>query len=162
MTPAIAHGGAVTDIVIQPLTVTNQADLNRCDNSFTVQAELSLAATDGRINYTVRPVVPHIKHYAPEVYDAQPYTLAPAHTDRCSAGVEKPDRAAWLAYVDGALAGQILIHDNWNRFVLIWDIAVDPPFRRRLIAQAVAWARGREQPGHFSIHEEPHVPKACR
>jgi hypothetical protein len=25
----------VTDIVVQPLTVANQADLNRCDNSFT-------------------------------------------------------------------------------------------------------------------------------
>jgi len=67
-------------------------------------------------------------------------------------GVEKPDRAAWLAYVDGALAGQILIHENWNRFALIWDIAVDPLFRRRgvgrrLIAQAVAWPRGRGLPG---------------
>ena len=34
-----AHGDAVTDIAIQPLTATNQTDLNRCDNSFTVEAD---------------------------------------------------------------------------------------------------------------------------
>ena len=55
----------MTDIAIQPLTPANQTDLNRCDNSFTVQAGLTLAATDGRISYTVRPVAPHIKHYTP-------------------------------------------------------------------------------------------------
>jgi hypothetical protein len=122
MTPALAHGGTVTEIVIRPLTVTNQADLNRCDNSFTVQAELTLAATDGRISYTVRPVAPYIKHYAPGVYDAQAYTLAHTPTGAVQ-GVEKPDRAAWRAYADGTFAGQILIYENWNRFALIWDIA---------------------------------------
>ena len=45
----------MTDIVIQPLTATNQTDLNRCDNSFTVEAELHLTVEDGRIGYTVEP-----------------------------------------------------------------------------------------------------------
>ncbi len=129
----------MTDIVIQPLTAANQADLNRCDNSFTVEAELRLTAEDGRIGYTVEPVTPYIKRYGSEGYDAQMY-------------IEKPDHAAWLAYADGRIAGQILVHEHWNRCAIIWDIAVDPPFRRRgigrrLIAQAGAWARDRGLPG---------------
>ena len=126
-------------IVIQPLTAANQADLNRCDNSFTVEAELSLFAEDGRLTYTLRPVTPYVKRYGPEVYDAQAY-------------IDRQDRAAWLAYVDGQLAGQILVKENWNRFAIIWDIAVNPPFRRRgvgrrLIAQAIHWAQERDLPG---------------
>ena len=122
VTPPCAYGGTVTDIAIQPLTAANQTDLNRCDNSFTVEAELHLTAEDGRISYTVEPVTPYVKRYGPEIYDAQAY-------------IEKPDHAAWLAYVDGRLAGQILVHENWNRFAIIWDIAVDPPFRRRGIGR---------------------------
>jgi len=58
-----------------------------------------------------------------------------------------------LAYVDGQLAGQILVHEHWNRFAIIWDIAVDPPFRRRhrppVDRAAVAWAR------------DPRLPASC-
>jgi streptothricin acetyltransferase len=163
----------VTDIVIQPLTAANRADLNRCDNSFTVEAELRLTAEDGRIGYSVEPVTPYVKRYGPEIYDAQVY-------------IEKPDHAAWLAYVDGRIAGQILVHENpglsrvegWNRFAIIWDIVVDPPFRRqgvgrRLtpaptcgvrrcgVAQAIAWARDRGLPGVMLETQHINVP-ACR
>jgi len=143
----------VTEIVIQPLTAANQADLNRCDNAFTVEAELHLTAEGGRISYTVQPVTPYEKRYGPEVYDAQAY-------------IGKPDHAAWLAYVEGQLAGQILVHENWNHFAIIWDIAVDPPHRRRgvgrrLIAQAVAWARARGLPGVMLETQNNNVA-ACR
>jgi ribosomal protein S18 acetylase RimI-like enzyme len=151
----------VTDIAIQPLTPANQTDLNRCDNSFTVEAELRLTAQDGRVDYSVEPVTPYVKRYDPEIYDAQAY-------------LEKPDHAAWLAYVDGQRAGQILAHENpglsevegWNRFAIIWDIAVDPPFRRRglgrrLMEQAVAWTRARGLPGVMLETQHINVA-ACR
>jgi len=112
----------VTDILIQPPTVANQTDLNRCDNSFTVEAELRLTAEDGRVDYSVEPVTPYVKRYSPEILDAQAY-------------LEKPDHAAWLAYVDGRIAGQILVHEYWNRCAIIGDIAVDPTFRRRGIGR---------------------------
>jgi ribosomal protein S18 acetylase RimI-like enzyme len=143
----------VTEIVIQPLTATNQADLDRCDNSFTVEAELRLTAEDGRVGYSVVAVTPYVKRYDLEIHDAQAY-------------LEKPDHAAWLAYVDGRIAGQILVHENWNRFAIIWDIAVDPPFRRRgigrqLIAEADAWARGRGLTGIMLETQNINVA-ACR
>lgn len=124
---------------IRRLTTQNQADLNRCDNSFTVDAELRLHTAGDRISYAVQPVAPYMKQYEREAYDVQTYT-------------GKADHAAWLAYVDNRLAGQLLVLENWNRYAIIWDIAVDPPFRRqgvgrRLIEQAIAWARERGLPG---------------
>ena len=143
----------MTDIIIQPLTAANEADLNRCDNSFTVEAELCPHAEDGRISYTLRPVTPYVKRYGPEIYDARLY-------------IGQADHAAWLAYVDGQLAGQILVHENWNRLAIIWDIAVDPPFRRRgvgrrLIEHAIGWARERGLPGVMLETQNINVP-ACR
>jgi len=64
-------------IVIQPLTAANQAGLNRCDNAFTVEAELRLTAEDGRIRYTVQPVTPYVKRYNPKVYDVQHISATP-------------------------------------------------------------------------------------
>lgn len=126
-------------ISIERLTAANQESLNRCDNSFVVEAELCLHAEEGRIGYLVRPVAPYTKRYGPEICDAQEY-------------IGRADHAAWLATVDGRVAGQILVYENWNRLALIWDIAVDPPYRRmgigrRLVQQAVDWARERELPG---------------
>lgn len=143
----------MAEIIIHELADHNQADLNRCDNTFTVDAELCLAAEDGRISYTVRSVPPYEKRYGSETNDYTAY-------------LGQPDHAAWLAYVDGQLAGQILAHENWNRFAIIWDIAVEPSFRRqgvgrRLIEHALRWARGRGLPGVMLETQNINVA-ACR
>ncbi len=140
-------------MIIRRLTADNQSDLNRCDNSFTVEAELALHATDGRITATVRDIPPHVKRYDPEFHDAQAY-------------ISQADHAAWLAYVEGQLAGRVLVHENWNRFALIEDIAVNPPFRRqgvgrRLMACAIGWARERGLPGVMLETQNINVA-ACR
>jgi len=143
----------MTHIAIQPLTAANQADLNRCDNSFAVEAELCVCAEDGRIGYTLRSVTPYLKRYGPEIYDAQVY-------------IRQPDHAAWLAYVGGKRAGQILVREHWNRLAIVWDIVVDPPFRRqgvgrRLMELAVRWARERGLPGVMLETQNINVA-ACR
>lgn len=143
----------MTHIAVERLAAANQADLNRCDNSFTVEAELALFADDGRPAYTVRSVAPYVKRYGPEVYDAEPY-------------IAREDHAAWLAYVDGHLAGQILVREHWNRFAIVWDIAVNPPFRRlgvgrRLMEQAIRWARERSLPG-VTLETQSINAGACR
>jgi streptothricin acetyltransferase len=140
----------LTNIIVQRLDTDNQADLYRCDNSFTVEAELSLAAEDGRIGYAVRPVTPHVKRYRPEIFNAEDY-------------IGKPDHAAWLVYIDGQVAGRILVRENWNRFAIIWDIAVDPPFRRhgvgrRLMGQAIVWARAARRDAGVAEYQRRRVP----
>lgn len=123
------------EVVVRPLTEDNAGDLNRCDNSFVVDAVLSIQAAGGRISYTISSVLPYTKRYDPEPYEARAY-------------IERTDRAGFFAYAGDALAGQILLHENWNRVAVVLDIAVDPPFRRagvgtRLMAQAERWARAR-------------------
>lgn len=123
------------NVTIQRLSAANLADFNRCDTAFTVEAELHVHAADGRITHSVHPVAPYIKRYEPEAPAVQAY-------------LSRPDHAAWLAYVGSELAGQLLVHEHWNRFASLEGIAVQPPLRRRgvgslLVAQASQWARAR-------------------
>ena len=66
---------------------------------FELQDATIVAALDSWTRPEAIPTLATVGDLDPEVYDAQAYTLAPEL--RCSAGVEKPDHAAWLAYVDG-------------------------------------------------------------
>jgi ribosomal protein S18 acetylase RimI-like enzyme len=143
----------VSEVSIRRLGAANAGDLNRCDNAFTVEAELRVTAEGREIGYAIEPVAPYLKQFGPEQYDPLPY----AH---------EADHAAWLAYVDGEVAGQILVKENWNRYAIIWDLAVSPPFRRmgigrRLMREAVAWARERGLPGVMLETQHINVA-ACR
>jgi streptothricin acetyltransferase len=87
-----------------------------------------------------------------------------------------PDRAecqsAWKSPSNDSIPATKLTstaattRSRWNRFAIIWDIAVDPPFRRRgigrrLIEQATAWARARDLPGVMLETQHINVA-ACR
>ncbi len=128
--------------LLRALSEANREDLNRCDNSFLVTEVLRIQAAGDvtrPFTYAFEPVAPYTKRYDPEVYNPDEY-------------VERGDRAAWLAYVEGRIAGQILVHENWNKLAIVWDLVVDPPFRRigvgrQLMRQAIGWARQRGLPG---------------
>ena len=48
--------------------------------------------------------------------------------------------------MDGQIAGQIILRENWNNFAYIEDIAVDIKFRRRGIGEElILWAKGWAQ-----------------
>ncbi len=126
-------------LIILPFDESNNNDLNRVDGSFTVDARLILSARDGQISYTIEPVRPYLKRYPAEQFDWNTF-------------IGNPDKAIYLAYVDGQVAGQIILWKNWNGYGYIEDIAVDVHFRRhgigrRLIEQAITWAKERGLPG---------------
>lgn len=113
--------------------------LNRVDGCFTVDARLVLSARDGEISYTIEAVRPYLKRYPAKQFDWEAF-------------IGNPDKAIFLAYVAGQVAGQIILWKNWNGYGYIEDIAVDVHFRRqgigrRLIEQAVTWAKERGLPG---------------
>jgi ribosomal protein S18 acetylase RimI-like enzyme len=127
------------DITLQDLSAQSSHDLNRCDGAFTVDSKLVLRAENDVISYTVVDVPPYQKRYPPTYTDYRAF-------------LGQLDKAIFFAYVDGELAGQIILFRNWNGYAYIDDIVVDAGYRRRgvgraLINQAIAWAKSRELPG---------------
>lgn len=66
--------------------------------------------------------------------------------------LDDADRQVFFGWLDGALAGQVLVELDENNLVRIRDIRVQLAMRRRgmgeaLVALAEDWARGRERGG---------------
>ena len=60
--------------------------------------------------------------------------------------VTSPDRAAFLAYLDGECVGQILLATSWNKYVRMEDLSVAARVRGKgvgaaLLERAKEWAR---------------------
>ena len=113
--------------------------VNQCNNTFIVDSQLVLSAQDGKIGYSIVPVSPREKSYPPEPKDYL-------------AWLNDPDKVIFFAWVDGELAGQILVMKYWNAYAYIDDIAVDPKHRqqgvgRALMRQAIEWAKEKGYPG---------------
>lgn len=142
----------MVEITIRPLTAENARDLNRFESAFTVDSEIAVHARDGRISTDTRPVTPWVKRYS---RDDDPHDL-----------IARADRAGWLAYAGDEVVGQILAGAHWNRYALVWDIAVHPDWRRRgvgslLMRRAVTWARSAGLAGVMLETQNVNVP-ACR
>ena len=140
-------------ITIQQIDERNFDDVNRCDGTFTVDSRLVVYAENDIIRYTIINVPPYQKHYPPEELDYPTY-------------LHDPDKAIFCAYVDGQLAGQVIVRKYWNRYAYIDDIAVDAGFRRlgvgrALLQHAVAWARDRQTAGVMLETQNNNVA-ACR
>lgn len=117
-------------VVIRALDEADLGDAHGLDEAFLVESELSLFAEGGVIRYEVVPVPPYEKRYAGE---------------ESSVDLKAPVRAVFLAYLDGSIAGRIVLSEGWNRQGWIEDIAVDARRRgvgvgRALMGRAVAWA----------------------
>ena len=124
------------------------------DDSFLVESELALFAEDGVVRYQIVPVRPYRKRYRRDAGDALSMHLI------------APDKAVFLAYVDGSVAGRVLLSEGWNHYAWIDDIAVDVRWRRAgigraLMDRAVAWALERGLPGIRLETQNNNVP-ACR
>lgn len=129
----------MAEIVVQALDQTNLPDLDHCDGAFVVEAALVIAAEQNTITYTVAPTPPYTKRYPAESVDYTTY-------------LNNPDKAIFLAYLAGQVAGQLRLVRYWNHYSYIEDLVVDRNFRRQgvgraLIEQAQQWTRAKHLPG---------------
>ncbi len=141
------------EIIIREMDEQTIQNVDRCDNTFTVESRLVLSAVDGEISYSVAPIPPRQKNFPPEAKDYRAYL-----TD--------PEKVIFFAYADGELAGQIRIMKWWNAFAYIDDLAVEPRFRkhgvgRALIQRGIEWARAKGFPGLMLETQNINIP-ACR
>ncbi|WP_420960307.1 GNAT family N-acetyltransferase [Brucella sp. IR073] len=137
---------------IEPLDRYNLKHVGQVDGAFIVDAELALSFEAGSFHHKLIPVTPYTKRYE------EPETL--------SDYLDAPDSAGFIAYLDGRPAGYVLIRENWNRFALIEDIAVDANCRRHgvgraLLEKAGSWAGARKLPG-LMLETQSNNVAACR
>lgn len=126
-------------ISIQEINPKNAGDINQCDGQFIIDSRLVLNLEKDRIQYHLENIAPVRKRYHQDQIDPGSYQ-------------QHPNQTIFFAYIDGQLAGQIILRKNWNNFAYVQDIVVDIKFRRRgvgkaLILQAKKWARERRLAG---------------
>ena len=138
-------------LVIRAHDEQTMGDAYGLDGSFLVEFELDLFAEHGVIRYRIVPVPPYVKRY--EKGDLT------AHPDAAGTWV-------FVAFLDGSLAGRIVLSEGWNRYAWVEDIAVDAGHRRAgvgraLMDRAIAWAVERGLPGIRLETQNNNVP-ACK
>lgn len=141
------------ETVIQELSRDNLADVNQVDGTFTIDSRLVLSYDCGEINYTIESVPPHTKHYPLDPIDYSQY-------------ISNPDRTVFLAYLDGKMAGQVVISRHWNKFAIIDWIVVDAGCRGRgigtaLMQRAIQWAKEKSYPG-IMLETQDNNAAACQ
>ncbi len=141
------------ELIIRELDEAGIGDVGQIDGQFVIDSQLLLQAENNQIRYTVIDLTPAKKRYAKEEIDYSTY-------------LGDPTKVIFLAYVDGDIAGRIILRKNWNKYAYIEDIAVDEKFRRRglgraLIDQAIQWARQMGLPG-LMLETQSNNVQACR
>lgn len=141
------------ELIIRELDGSTVQDIGRIDGHFIIDSRLLLHAENNQIRYTVIDMPPTRKRYAQEEIDYSTY-------------LDDPTKAILLAYVDGDIAGQIVLRENWNNCAYIEYMAVDGKFRRMgvgraLIDRAKQWSRQRELPG-IMLETQSNNVQACR
>lgn len=92
-------------LVVKELDANNLEDVGKVDGYFVIDSQLVLQAENNQIHYTVSERPAKQKRYAQEEIDYSAY-------------MNDPEKAIFLAYVEGSLAGQIILRKNWNNLRL--------------------------------------------
>lgn len=147
------------DIQIREMTDRDHPEHIQIDGSFTVDSELVLSVTDQGIGYTVKPVVPSYQKSYPDEADQ-------GDSGNLSEYIGRPDRAVYLALAGDRAVGRIMLAKNWNRYAYIEDLRVDRNARghgigRKLIEQAVLWAKASHTPG-LMLETQSNNVRACQ
>jgi len=138
---------------IEELNPSVIQDVNRCNGEFVIDSRLVLYVEKDEIRYEIIAGPASKKRYDSDDVDYTPY-------------IDNPDKAVFLAYVEGRIAGQIILRVNWNRYAYIEDIAVDVQFRRQgigmeLMTQARRWAQDLNLAG-IMLETQNNNVAACR
>lgn len=141
------------ELTIEELDLDNLEDAGKVDGLFVIDSQLVLQAKNNQISYTVLDLPPGQKRYTQEERDYSTF-------------IDNPEKAIFLAYVEGIVAGQIILYKYWNNYAYVEDIAVDVEFRRHgvgraLIDQAKQWARQKQFPG-IMLETQNNNVQACR
>jgi ribosomal protein S18 acetylase RimI-like enzyme len=144
--------GKEMGMVIEEIKASNVKDVNKSDGEFVIDARIGIYVEDDVIRYEVLKIPSTTKKYE-EVAEYTTYA-------------DDPEKTVFLAYVDGQIAGQIVLRKNWNNYAYIEDIVVDVKFRRQgigfeLIEQARKWARERKLVG-FMLETQNNNVSACK
>ncbi len=80
--------------------------------------------------------------------------------------VDCPYKTVFLAYVDGAFAGRIIVRKDWNKYVFVEDISVVKAYRGKgvgtaLIQKTIEWAQTEEMDG-LALETQDNNLLACR
>jgi len=145
--------GFKMELIIEELGDPNIENIGRRDGQFVIDSQLVLHAENNQIRYTVREQPLTKKQYDQGNVDYSTY-------------INDPDKAVFLAYADGSVAGQIVLFKNWNKYAYIEYIAVDQTFRRlgigqALIEQAKRWAQDQQLPG-LMLETQNNNVRACK
>jgi streptothricin acetyltransferase len=138
------------DLVIRALDRKTLGDAYGFDDVFLVESELILSVAGRGVRYEVVRVPAYEKSYL---------------SDDLSGHLDHPEKAVFLAYLDGNVAGRVVLSVGWNRYTWIDDIAVDKRSRRAgvgraLMDQTVAWTNSLGLPGIRAETQNNNVP-AC-
>ena len=128
-------------------------DVNTVDGRFTIDSKLEIQVDNNEIMYSTVKVPQFEKRYKKESIDYSTY-------------IDDPDKTIYLAYIDGTIAGQIILRKNWNKYAYIEDIAVDVKFRKHGIGKALLscakkWAKRKNLAGVMLETQNNNVA-ACR
>lgn len=138
---------------VVPLDRTNLAAAAAVDAGFDVHSEFSVSLGPDGLALSAHPVTPYRKTYADPSEDL-------------AAAIADPDAMGFVALVDGAVAGVVIVNRDWTGLALIDCFAVAPAQRGQGIGQALVercrqWARARNLPG-LRLETQTNNVAACR
>ena len=138
---------------IEVISHENIGDINRTDTTFEISSILVPYLENGEFRYTIEKLQEsRMKTYEEDDIDHTSY-------------IDNPDKTVYLVYVEGEIAGQVIMNRNWNLFVRIEDIRVGTRYRRtgigtRLIEKTIEWATAGGMPG-IMVETQDNNVKAC-
>jgi ribosomal protein S18 acetylase RimI-like enzyme len=127
------------NFIIKEINQLNKNDVNKCNGEFLINSIIHLNLSNDNIEYQIEKVPEYNKKYSKDKINADDY-------------INNDDKIIFFAYVEGKIAGQIILRKNWNKYAYIEDIVVDKTYRqigigKALISKAKEWAKDKELKG---------------